>query len=422
MPRCARIRPLALGGAGALADQAVTDARRRRASPTSPSTTPTCSDARAGTRPARLTGANGHRPSIGSASTQLVFSTFAATQFGGDDRDLLYGGSRAHNRAISDFCSEDKRLVAVGMVPWGDPERTEREADEAIRLGCGAILLNSAPQGDRSPTHPDYNGLWARLQEANIPFMLHIGGGGRTLRRQFHNNGKPTTDWLGGGENIRAKDFMVAHNPPETFLSCMVLDGVFEAFPRLRGGCIEQGALWVPSWLRRLDIAQDTFSKTEPALRLPKRASEYVHGHVWFTPFPTEPVGWLIEQAGDDLFLFSSDYPHPEGGRDPLRRFEESLGATAPAVRETFYSAHFNAMMRRSVKPDVTRRPVRRSAARRRRGSAPRARAGTTRGCPRTRRCAARPSASTGRAPGPREPGGRRCRRRSTDARAVRAG
>ena len=169
--------------------------------------------------------------------------------------------------------------------------------------------------------------MWARLQDANIPFMLHIGGGGRTLRRQFHNNGKPTTDWLGGGENIRAKDFMVAHNPPETFLSCMVLDGVFEAFPRLRGGCIEQGALWVPSWLRRLDIAQETFSKTEPALRLPKRASEYVHGHVWFTPFPTEPVGWLVEQAGDDLFLFSSDYPHPEGGRDPLKRFEDSLGA-----------------------------------------------------------------------------------------------
>ena len=39
---------------------------------------------------------------------------------------------------------------------------------------------------------------------------------------------------------------------------------------------------------------------------------------VRFTPFPTEPVGWMIEQAGAELFLFSSDYPHPEGGRDPL--------------------------------------------------------------------------------------------------------
>jgi uncharacterized protein len=344
-----KLRPLYLGGAGKLADQAVDAAAARRGDA-----------AAARALEANLMGAKGwgalgafDRTERSRAldllgfESQLVFSTFAATQFGGDDRDLLYGGSRAHNRAIADFCSEDKRLLAVGMVPWGDPERTEREADEAIRLGCRAILLNSAPQGDRSPTHPDYNGLWARLQDADIPFMLHIGGGGRTLRRAFHNNGKPTTDWLGGGENIRAKDFMVAHNPPETFLSCLVLDGVFEAFPRLRGGCIEQGALWVPSWLRRLDIAQETFAKTEPALRLPKRASEYVHGHVWFTPFPTEPVGWLVEQAGDDLFLFSSDYPHPEGGRDPLKRFEDSLGAASPAVRENFYSANFNAMMGR---------------------------------------------------------------------------
>ena len=342
-----KLRPLYLGGAGKLAEQAIDAAAARRGDPAA---------ARAleeNLMSAKGWGALGafDRTERSRAldllgfEKQLVFSTFAATQFGGDDRELLYGGARAHNRAISDFCAEDKRLIAVGMVPWGDPELTLREAHEAIRLGCGSILLNSAPSGDRSPTHPDYHGLWALLQETNVPFMLHIGGGGRTLRRAFHNNGQTVTDWLGGGENIRSKDFMVVHNAPETFLSCMVLDGIFETFPRLRGGCIEQGALWVPTWLKRLDIAQQTFAKTEPALRLPKRASEYVHGHVWFTPFPTEPVGWIVEQAGDDLFLFSSDYPHPEGGRDPLRRFEESLGAASSQVRENFYSANFNAMM-----------------------------------------------------------------------------
>jgi predicted TIM-barrel fold metal-dependent hydrolase len=342
-----KLRPLYLGGAGKLAEDAVKAAAARRG------------DAEAARKlEANLMGAKGWG-ALGAFDSaertraldllgfdhQLVFSTFAPTQFGGDDLDLLYGGSRAHNRAIADFCARDSRLVAVGMVPWGDPERSAREVDEAIRLGCGAILLPSAPTGDRSPTHPDYHPLWARLEAANVPFMLHIGGGGRTLRRQFHNNGRKVSDWLGGGENIRSKDFMTVHNAPETFLSCMVLDGIFETFPRLRGGCIEQGALWVPSWLRRLDIAQQTFQKTEPALRLPRRASEYVHGHVWFTPFPTEPVGWLVEQAGDDLFLFSSDYPHPEGGRDPLRRFEESLAGAKPESLDKFYADNFASMM-----------------------------------------------------------------------------
>jgi predicted TIM-barrel fold metal-dependent hydrolase len=126
----------------------------------------------------------------------------------------------------------------------------------------------------------------------------------------------------------------------------MILDGVFETFPNLRGGCIEQGAMWVVPWLRRLDLAQATFARTEPTLRdLPLRPSDYVHRQLWFTPFPTEPVGWMIEQCGDDLFLFSSDFPHPEGGKDPLKRFEDSLAATSPDAKERFYSRNFADMM-----------------------------------------------------------------------------
>ena len=96
-----------------------------------------------------------------------------------------------------------------------------------------------------------------------MPFMLHVGGGGRPLRRAFHENGKPpVTDFLGGGENIRSKDYMVLHHPPEIFLACMALDGIFEQFPGLRGGCIEQGALWVvdsaaPARHRASDVPED---------------------------------------------------------------------------------------------------------------------------------------------------------------------
>ena len=95
----------------------------------------------------------------------------------------------------------------------------------------------------------------------------------------------------------------------------------------------------------RMDIAQGTFGRTEPALALPLRASEYIRRQVRFTPFATEPVGWLIEQAGEELFLFSSDYPHPEGGRDPIARFEASLEGVSEDARERFYSRNFADMM-----------------------------------------------------------------------------
>jgi uncharacterized protein len=343
-----RLRPLHLGGAGALAERAVAEAEARRGDPEAARR---LEDALMKAKGWSALGAFDPRErsralDLLGFERQLVFSTFAATQFAGDDLDLLYGGARAHNRAMAEFGAHDERLVAVGFVPLPDPQRALVETREAIRLGCGAILVPSAPPRDQSPTHPDYDPVWGTLQDEGIPFMLHIGGGGRPLRRAFHANGKPpVTDFLGGGENIRSKDYMVLHHPPETFLACMALDGVFERFPGLRGGCIEQGALWVVPWLKRMDIAQETFRKTEPALALPLRASEYIRRQVKFTPFPTEPVGWLIEQAGPELFLFSSDYPHPEGGRDPLQRFESALAGSSEEARERFYSRNFAEMM-----------------------------------------------------------------------------
>jgi hypothetical protein len=87
---------------------------------------------------------------------QLVFSTFAGTQYWKhEDLDARYGGIRAHNRAIAEFCSADKRLIPVAQVSLADTARAEEEIGEAVRLGCGAVWIPSAPTQDRSPGHPD---------------------------------------------------------------------------------------------------------------------------------------------------------------------------------------------------------------------------------------------------------------------------
>jgi predicted TIM-barrel fold metal-dependent hydrolase len=343
-----RIRPLYLGGAGALAEDAVQRAATRQGD-----------EAAAVALEAELMTKKGWHalgafdPAERSRAldllgfeSQLVFSTFAATQFTGADPELVDGGLRAHNRAMADFCSDDARLVAVAQTAWSTPERAQAALEDALALGCGAVLVPSHPGPGPSPTHPDYDRFWATLEAHNIPFMLHIGGGGRALKKAFHDNGRPTTDFLGGGENVRAKDYMVISQVPEQFLTAMVLDGVFELHPNLRGGCIEQGAMWVVPWLRRLDICQSTFHKTEPTLKsLPQKASDYVHRQVWFTPFPTEPIGWMTEQCGDDLFLFSSDYPHPEGTKNPIERFESLMDGMNEEQRHRFYHGNYEAMM-----------------------------------------------------------------------------
>ena len=56
-----------------------------------------------------------------------------------------------------------------------------------------------------------------------------------------------------------------------------------------------------------------------------------------FTPFPFEDTTWLVEQGGPELFMFSTDYPHPEGGRRPFEIFEEAVAPFDDATRERFF-------------------------------------------------------------------------------------
>jgi predicted TIM-barrel fold metal-dependent hydrolase len=270
---------------------------------------------------------------------QLVFPTFALAHFArSSDPDVLYGGTRALNRAMSDFCSDDSRLLPVCYLPLNDTQRAVAEAEAAINAGAGAIWVPSEAAGRRSPAHIDLDPVWAMLAEAGIPFVLHIGGG-KMLPKVFHDNGRPTpTDWLGGGENLRGKDFPVVHHSPERFLACLALDGVFERHPALRGAAIELGANWVPSMLRNLDLAHQGFAKSEPDLAaLPLKASEYIQRQVRFTPYVIEDTAWLIEQSGPELFMFSTDYPHPEGGRHPFERFGDALSGFDEDTRERFF-------------------------------------------------------------------------------------
>lgn len=289
---------------------------------------------------------------------QLVFTSLAMSQFWGiyeqrdHDADLLYGGARALNRAIGDFCKNDRRLIAVGFLPLDDPHQAGGEIEAGLRLGCGTFWIPAVPPDGKSPGHPDFDGVWRRLQDAGVPFMLHVGAGQipgaghRPMPDEYRNNGRDEkTGWLGGGEDLDSKDFMILHAAAEAFLTAMVFDGVFERFPRLRCGVIELGALWVIPWLQRLDIAQRVFARTEPRLALPMKASDYIRRQVKFTPHPTEPVGWIINQGGEELFLFSSDYPHIEGGRNPLKRFEESMAGVGEASKERFYATNFAEMM-----------------------------------------------------------------------------
>jgi predicted TIM-barrel fold metal-dependent hydrolase len=286
---------------------------------------------------------------LGFAS-QLVFTT---TYLGplrafdrGDDVDLAYALATGHNRGIVDFCSVDRRLLPVCYVPFTDIDRAADAAREAIDLGAAALMIASQPPKDHSPSHVGFDRVWAQAQEAGVPIVFHVGGE-RPMEPVYKVNGlPPVPDFHGGDANFTSVSYMAIPYAPMQTVATLIIDGVLERFPNLRIGLIELGASWVPGWMRSMDSAAEAFRRNEERLQNASlKPSEYVRRQIRVTPYPHEDAGWLVREAGAEVALFSSDYPHVEGGRNPLKRFENSLADCSEAEKQAFYCDNFVDLM-----------------------------------------------------------------------------
>jgi predicted TIM-barrel fold metal-dependent hydrolase len=299
---------------------------------------------------------------LGFAS-QLVFTTqllkYLADVEHGGDLDLAYGVAAAHNRYMAHFCAIDRRLLATGYVPLADTVRSKAAARQAIESGCKALMIASRCPAGHSPSHVGLDPVWAQAQEAGLPVVFHVGGGGTLLSPDYFVNGlPPVPDFHGGDDNFRSVDYLAIPYPPMQSLATLIIDGVLDRFPRLKIGVIEQGASWLPGLMRIMDSAHTAFYKNEERLqKMSLKPSEFVRRQVRVTPYPHEDAGWIIANSGDEVCLFSSDYPHVEGGRNPVKRFEDTLRQMPEAAKRRFYCDNFIDLMGDGLPPDL-RRPV----------------------------------------------------------------
>jgi len=290
---------------------------------------------------------------LGFAS-QLVFTTAALGNYGleeAGDVELAIEAARAHNRMMADFCSVDRRLLATGYVPLIDRGRAPEIAREAIELGCKGLIVPSRHPRGFSPSHVELDPLWALVEEAQLPILFHVGGEEK-MHKDYIENGLPfVRDFHGGAENFTSLTFMAIPLSVWQTLSALVIDGVFDRFPRLKFGAIELGASWLPSLMKFMDSGAAAFGKEERLQKLTGRPSEILRRQLRVTPYPHEDARWIIENSGEEMCLFSSDFPHVEGGRNPLKRFNESLDGVSEAATRRFYRDNFIDLMGRGLDP-----------------------------------------------------------------------
>jgi predicted TIM-barrel fold metal-dependent hydrolase len=281
----------------------------------------------------------------------LVFPTSAFNQvIAARDPRVFVGGVRALNRGMAAFCSADPRNIGTAYLPLGmGPEMSLTLLEEATAAGFRVVVVDTiAPEGGLSFTHPDYNRIWARIQDAGLAVALHVGVNGGSYNpvpASFYNNKRSLPAHIDGDAPRDALSYMSIQYNAELFLAAMIFDGVLERFPGLRLAVVELGASWIISWMKQLDQSFRAFRRLQDLSEVKMPPSDYVRRQIKITPFAGEDIGWMIGTGIEDLLMFASDYPHHEGTDDPIGRFERTMEGVTETARAKFYNGNFRALM-----------------------------------------------------------------------------
>ena len=250
--------------------------------------------------------------------------------------------------------TEPKRLLPVAILNTHNIAAALEETKRLLKAGIRAFVIASAiPPGGGSPAHANFDPLWALLQEANATAILHAGGEQGfmasdawskdvehlSFETSFRHHGEP-------GDTYMMASFIFS---PQNFLATIILGGVFERFPRLRFAVVELGSVWFAPLAMHLDHVAKIFKHRLKGV-LSMTPSDYMRRNIRVTPYRFEPVGDLVERFGfDECYCYSSDFPHPEGGRTPIQDFEKHIERLGQRNAEKFYVTNAEWVMPETV-------------------------------------------------------------------------
>jgi len=237
-------------------------------------------------------------------------------------------GIRAHNRWMADWCARfPERRAGIGQIFLNDVDDAIEDATWIAEHGLrGGVLISAIPPDVdyvKPLYHPDYDRLWAALQDLDLVVNSHGGTGGPDY----------------GKFPVAALLFIteVGFYSQRPFAQ-LLLSGVFERYPRLKFVMTEMGCAWLVPMLQHFDrvLAQIRDKGAIGEMRysaehiLPRSATEYFRQNCWVGVSQPGPDDAAARHAlGVDKFMWGSDYPHDEGTYPFTREHLRQLFADA---------------------------------------------------------------------------------------------
>ncbi|MDO7842872.1 amidohydrolase family protein [Sphingomonas immobilis] len=234
-----------------------------------------------------------------------------------DDVDALYAGLRAFNRWLEDDWGygADGRIFGAPMMSLVDPEQGCAELERVLRAGARILHMKRGPVYGASIAHPSRDRFWAMVQEADIPLAFHIGDAGyhELWGTQWGEEPRPPVQYTSPFQVYLASTAM------EDTIANLILNNLFDRFPKLRILSVENGSEWAKGLTKRMNKAAfQTRGQAGLGGPVTCRPADVLRQNFYICPFFEEDPVELAELIGADKVLFGSDWPHPEGLAEPL--------------------------------------------------------------------------------------------------------
>lgn len=229
----------------------------------------------------------------------------ALSKGGMEERNQGYAAALMHGVnewQLDNWVDRDPRLHAGVVVLADDIESSIKELElrgQDARFSQVILSPRTVEPLGRRRFWP----LYARAQEMDIPIALHPAA---------IPGGAPSTG--AGWPTYYMQEHFTFATAAESMASSLVLEGVFQEFPRLKIAMIESGFSWAPTLGWRMDRIWERMRAEVPHLKRPP--SEYLRENFWFATQPMEEpenpqdLLQIFEWVGWDRLMYSSDYPH----------------------------------------------------------------------------------------------------------------
>jgi predicted TIM-barrel fold metal-dependent hydrolase len=221
----------------------------------------------------------------------------------GIDPELQAAMARAYNRWGAEMRDQSNgHVITSGPVPLNDVARAVEEIQYAHdELGINCFWARPDQFNHRSLGDRYYDPIYELLQDLDCAFATHEYMGLNAVTagsERFFT----FTEWHTVVHQFEAQSALLS----------MIVQGVYERFPRLRVAYMEAGCGWLPSWLHRIDEHLELAGAAE-APDLTMNATEYFTRNCWISTecddkFVSDVVRWM----GDDHIVFETDFPHPD--------------------------------------------------------------------------------------------------------------